>query len=85
MGSTFASLFPVVSAPCPWLDGKHVVFGHVIEGIEVLDEIEEANNQGCSAFTGYEPKLPKQILRCDKMTAALRCLKEKMRDQPMDL
>ena len=27
-------------APCPWLDGKHVVFGHMVGGEEVLDAIE---------------------------------------------
>lgn len=27
-------------APIPYLDGKNVVFGHIIEGMEVLDKIE---------------------------------------------
>lgn len=29
-----------LQAPCPWLDGKHVVFGHLVEGMEVLDAME---------------------------------------------
>lgn len=40
------SQFFITFAPCPWLDGKHVVFGHVIEGIEVLDEIEACGTEG---------------------------------------
>ena len=31
--------FYITLGPCPHLDGKHVVFGHVVSGMEVLDEI----------------------------------------------
>lgn len=34
------SQFFVTFAPCKQLDGKHVVFGRIVEGMEVLDMIE---------------------------------------------
>jgi cyclophilin family peptidyl-prolyl cis-trans isomerase len=36
-GSQF---FIVTADACPWLDGKHTVFGRVSDGLEVLDRIE---------------------------------------------
>ncbi|MCW3004869.1 MAG: peptidylprolyl isomerase [Conexibacter sp.] len=36
-GSQF---FLVTTVAAPWLDGKHTVFGRVVEGLEVLDAIE---------------------------------------------
>ena len=36
-GSQF---FIVTTDAAPWLDGKHTVFGHVVDGMEVIDKIE---------------------------------------------
>jgi cyclophilin family peptidyl-prolyl cis-trans isomerase len=36
-GSQF---FLVTTEAAPWLDGKHTVFGRVVEGLDVLDAIE---------------------------------------------
>ena len=42
-GSQF---FIVTAEACPWLDGKHTVFGRVSVGMDVVDAIEEAETDG---------------------------------------
>lgn len=42
-GSQF---FLVTAEECSWLDGKHTVFGRVITGIEVVDEISNLERDG---------------------------------------
>jgi cyclophilin family peptidyl-prolyl cis-trans isomerase len=42
-GSQF---FVVTTEAAPWLDGKHTVFGRVVEGMDVVDRLEATETDG---------------------------------------
>merc|ERR1712228_553804 len=43
--NTNGSQFFLCFIPCNWLDGKHCVFGKVVDGLEVLDNLESVGSQ----------------------------------------
>ena len=43
--NTNGSQFFLCFIPCNWLDGKHCVFGSVVDGFQVLDALEAVGSQ----------------------------------------
>jgi len=56
-GSQF---FIVTAGACPWLDGKHTVFGRVSDGMDVVDALEATPTGG-----GDRPERPIAISSID--------------------
>ena len=54
--NTNGSQFFVTEVPTPWLDGKHTVFGEVVEGFEIVQKIAAA-----PAGADNRPKTPVEL------------------------
>lgn len=60
---TNGSQFFITTVPTPWLDGRHVVFGEVLEGMDVVKKIEKTKT---STF-GDKPILPIKIVNSGEL------------------
>ncbi|KAJ3190085.1 cytochrome P450 monooxygenase 7 [Gaertneriomyces sp. JEL0708] len=60
--NTNGSQFFITCAKCDFLDGKHVVFGRLIDGLLTLRKIENV-----PTGAGNRPKLPVIISECGEM------------------
>ncbi|RKP17767.1 peptidyl-prolyl cis-trans isomerase H, partial [Rozella allomycis CSF55] len=54
--------FFITCAPCEFLDGKHVVFGKVIEGMNIVRKLENVPTGGQN-----KPKVVISITECGEM------------------
>ena len=60
---TDGSQFFLTFVPTPWLDGKHTIFGEVIEGLDVLAKLEShGSKQGSTT----------KVMTIDKCTVEVR-------------
>ncbi|KAK9392175.1 peptidyl-prolyl cis-trans isomerase H [Crotalus adamanteus] len=60
--STNGCQFFITCSKCDWLDGKHVVFGKIIDGLLVMRKIENV-----PTGPNNKPKLPVVIAQCGEM------------------
>ncbi len=63
--NTNGSQFFITTVATPWLNGRHTIFGEVVEGYENVSKIEQT-----PVGTGDKPKTPQKIERASVIGAA---------------
>ncbi|KAL6228160.1 hypothetical protein ACLB2K_002114 [Fragaria x ananassa] len=59
---TNGSQFFICTVKTPWLDDRHVVFGHIIEGMNVVRKLESQETSRSDV-----PRLPCRIVNCGEL------------------
>jgi peptidyl-prolyl cis-trans isomerase B (cyclophilin B) len=70
---TNGSQFFITHVPCPWLDGKHAVFGEVTKGQDVVNAIKQGDSiTGIDILDPADELFTAQKANIDKWNAALK-------------
>jgi peptidyl-prolyl cis-trans isomerase B (cyclophilin B) len=70
---TNGSQFFITHVPCPWLDGKHAVFGEVTKGQDVVNAVQQGDKiTGIEVLDSTDDLFAAQKANLDKWNAVLK-------------